>query len=81
MGYIEDEKKAGLLFQTTNNEEIGKYIDFILVANTKRTFKDKAIEFTKMKINPTDFLVWFIENYPESIETMKENPDYQYKFK
>ena len=81
MGYIEDEKKAGLLFQTTNNEEIGKYIDFILVANTKRTFKDKAIEFTKMKINPTDFLVWFIENYPESIKIIKENPDYQYKFK
>lgn len=32
-------------------------------------------------INPTFFLVWFIENYPESKRIMKENPDYQYKFR
>jgi len=27
------------------------------------------------------FLVWFIENYPESNKIMKENPDYQYNFR
>lgn len=32
-------------------------------------------------INPTLFLVWFIENFPESKRIMKENPDYQYNFK
>ena len=32
-------------------------------------------------IDVTAFLVWFIENYPDSIKTMKENPDLQYKFK
>ena len=32
-------------------------------------------------INPTDFLIWFVENYPESKKIMKENPDYQYIFR
>ena len=26
-------------------------------------------------------VVWFIENYPESVKIMKENPDYQYNFR
>lgn len=34
-----------------------------------------------VKIDVTAFLVWFIENYPQSDRIMKENPDYQYKFK
>jgi len=33
------------------------------------------------KINTTDFMVWFIENYPNSFEIMKRDPDYQYRFK
>jgi len=33
------------------------------------------------KINVTSFLTWFIDNYPESKKIMKENPDYQYKFR
>jgi uncharacterized protein len=32
-------------------------------------------------INPTLFLVWFVENYPDSALIMKENPDFQFKFK
>ena len=33
------------------------------------------------KINVKDFFVWLIENYPESVKIMKENPNYQYRFK
>lgn len=33
------------------------------------------------KIDVTAFFTWFIENYPESQKIMKENPDYQYRFK
>lgn len=32
-------------------------------------------------IDVTAFLVWFVENFPESERVMKENPDYQYLFK
>jgi len=48
-----------------------------LKSNT-RAGRDKML---KEKINVTAFLVWFIENYPESAKIMKENPKYQYRFK
>jgi len=33
------------------------------------------------KIDVTAFMVWLIENYPESVRVMKENPEYQYRFR
>ena len=33
------------------------------------------------KIDVTAFLVWFIENYPNSKTIMKQNPEYQLRFK
>ena len=38
-------------------------------------------EIEQSTINPTDFFVWFVENYPESKKIMQENPDYQYNFR
>lgn len=49
--------------------------DLFLVA------KNEAIKIISQGINLTDFMVWFIENYPISIQIMKENPDYQHSFK
>jgi len=33
------------------------------------------------KIDVTAFMVWFVENYPESAKIMKENPEYQWSFR
>jgi hypothetical protein len=33
------------------------------------------------KINVTEFLIWFVENWPESFKIMKENPQFQEMFK
>jgi len=33
------------------------------------------------KIDVTAFMVWLIENYPESAKIMKKDNDYQYKFR
>jgi hypothetical protein len=33
------------------------------------------------KIDVTAFLVWFIKNYPKSVKIMKENPEFQERFK
>jgi len=41
----------------------------------------KRKKMLKDKIDVTAFLVWFVENYPQSKEIMKENPYYQYNFK
>ena len=44
-------------------------------------FQKERKVITDNIINPTKFLVWFIENYPASKRIMQENPDYQYNFK
>ncbi|KGN79133.1 hypothetical protein HW49_07110 [Porphyromonadaceae bacterium COT-184 OH4590] len=47
----------------------------------KKEWLFKKEQFIADKIDVTAFLVWFIENYPESAKIMKENPDYQFKFR
>ncbi len=33
------------------------------------------------KIDVSAFMTWFIENHPESADIMKNNPDYQFRFR
>jgi predicted glycosyltransferase len=49
--------------------------------NLKNDWRKKRLKFLEDNINPTLFLVWFIENYPESFRQMKDKTDYQYTFK
>jgi uncharacterized protein len=44
-------------------------------------YKKRREQLINDKIDVTSFFVWFIENYPNSAKIMKENPEYQYKFK
>ena len=61
-----------------------------LVDRANEIFSDpsgklKITEFNRKlvsgKIDPTAFMVWFVENYPESFRVMKQNPDYQNTFR
>jgi len=54
-------------------------IDKWLSSETKPIENRKSLEANT--ICPTDLLVWFVENYPESMKTMQNNPDYQNNFK
>ena len=47
----------------------------------KEEFQRRRQTMLADKIDVTAFFVWFIENYPESTRIMKENPDYQLRFK
>ena len=38
-------------------------------------------EVESFTISPTDYLTWFVENYPESKQIIHNNPDYQLRFK
>jgi len=49
--------------------------------NIKAVFQKRKEKMLSEKIDVTSFLTWFIENYPESEQIMKENPDFQHKFK
>lgn len=43
-------------------------------------FQDRRKRMLGEKINVTAFLVWFLENYPRSLDQMKANPEHQTVF-
>ncbi len=78
------EEKYGLCYAYQPNEFdqlVIKLKELIQLKNLKQEWQNRRQKMLADKINVTDFLVWFIENYPKSKRIMKENPDYQYRFK
>ena len=47
----------------------------------KKITLERRQKMLSEKIDFAKFQVWFIENYPESARIMKENPDYQLRFR
>ncbi|OGU68477.1 MAG: hypothetical protein A2W30_00635 [Ignavibacteria bacterium RBG_16_36_9] len=68
--YFDDESQA---IEKIENLSRTNNIREISIRNTQ--------EYINRTINLTDFMVWFIENYPKSFDVMKNNPDYQFNFK
>ncbi len=85
-GYTNDETRAGLVFSYRIDEKsqiasINKAVELLLLKDLKEDIKKKKETFLSSKIDPVAFMIWFIENYPESKRIMLENPKYQYRFK
>ena len=81
MGYLKEEKEASLLYRVNNRKEIIEITKKLLINDSlKKESTNLRNNFIRNKIDVTSFVVWFIENYPESLGIMKENPDYQYNF-
>lgn len=79
--YCEDQEKYGLVYNFKNiNGVIDKVKSLLPSLDQKKDFT-KRNKMLADKIDVTAFLVWFVENYPESIRVMKENPEYQERFK
>jgi hypothetical protein len=85
-GYTdEEENKYGLVFNFTESIEdqelsIRKGVTLLKTPDIKHIWKKKRERMLSEKIDVTAFMVWFIENYPESAKIMKKDPDYQYRF-
>jgi len=78
----EQEQKYGLIFSHDNIDAVIKKSTEMLANNdVKKTFNQKRDQMLADKIDVTAFLVWFVERYPESLRTMRKNPEYQLKFK
>ena len=58
-----------------------KIEELLSMPDLKDTFQQRRQKMLSEKIDVTAFFTWFIENYPESRKIMKENPDYQWRFK
>jgi hypothetical protein len=78
----EQQEKYGLSSHLVNESEvIAKSLEIINNQQTHLQYQTKRQVMLKDKIDGTSFLVWFVENYPQSEEIMRKNPDYQYIFK
>ena len=83
--YLEEEEhKYGLTygFRPDQSEAMFQKIEELLsMPNLKQEWQIRRQKMLLEKIDYAQFLTWFIENYPESRKIMRENPDYQYRFK
>jgi predicted glycosyltransferase len=81
-GTINEQADHGLLFHYNSYEDVlEKAVQLLNRPNIKQEWTLKRNKMLEDKIDMTAFLVWLVENYPESISTIKSNPDYQNKFK
>ncbi len=82
-GYLIDQENTyGLGIRTDDIDfAFRKAEEYLSDKNIKITWQKKRDKLLSDKIDVSAFLSWFIENYPESHKIMKENPDYQNKFK
>jgi predicted glycosyltransferase len=78
------EHKYGLTFGFKTNESdkfFNKIDELLKTKNIKKEWQRRRQKMLAEKIDVTAFMAWLIENYPESVRIMKENPGYQYRFK
>lgn len=81
MGYLKDEEKAGLLFHLNDPKLIlSKALEIIKDPLSSEKFKSMNAKLLKNKIDVTLFMIWFIENYPESAKILNDNPNFQLIF-
>lgn len=80
--YCEIQEKHSLVFNFQKSEDAFMKIQKILA---EKKLLEKNIKGRDNLINEsidlTAFLIWFVENFPNSFRIMKDNPDYQCRFK
>ncbi|MDD4968621.1 MAG: DUF354 domain-containing protein [Paludibacter sp.] len=58
-----------------------KIEELLCIPELKKEFLKRREKLITDKIDVTAFYVWFIEHYPGSVMTLKENPKFQFQFK
>ncbi|MCD4741346.1 MAG: hypothetical protein K8R67_02525, partial [Desulfobacteraceae bacterium] len=85
ISYLEEEEHKYELtygFKPDDFDNMLKKIDALLkLPDLKKEWQKRRKKMLKDKIDVTAFIVWFVENYPESIKIIEKTPDYQLKFK
>lgn len=85
IGYLEELENKYRLGYGIGTNELEKLFSIVeeLVnkANLSEIYQERRFNMLSEKIDYAAFLVWFIENYPTSVEIMTKNQNYEYKFK
>jgi len=86
LGYIKEEDEK---YQLVSNFSGKDCTDEMVFAEAKRLLqnpnlrkegKEKGKTLVRDKIDVTAFMVWFIEQFPESVDLMKSHPEIQQQF-
>ncbi len=78
----EDQEKYQLVFNFRSGEGVlDKIKELEKVDNSVFEFQQRRDQFLSSKIDLTALLIWFVENYPKSKHVLKENSDFQNRFK
>jgi predicted glycosyltransferase len=81
-GTLEEQEKNGLLISFRNPEGVlEKALDLLSDKDLKTRSRLRCANMISQKIDVTAFMVWFIENFPDSFFVMKQNSDFQETFK
>jgi len=78
---IENKYKLGFGVKFGDEKLLFKRLSELIEANNRNIYSERRNKMLNEKIDVTAFYVWFIENYPNSVTTMNENPNYQNHFK
>jgi len=85
IAYLEEEEHRYHLtygFKPDETEKMFSKIEELLkMTNLKDEWQRRRQKMLADKIDVTAFMVWFIENFPDSQNTINDNPDYQYNYK
>lgn len=80
----EQEKKYGLTFgflPAQFEEMLIKINSLLGMSDLKVEWQKRRLTMLADKIDVTAFMVWFLENYPQSRKIMVEDPSFQYNFR
>ncbi len=81
-GTISEQEKYGLVYHFKNgNDAIAKVSELLEDTDLKNKAKLAQKKMLNNNIDVSSFLVWFIENYPNSVKIIHENPNYDFNFK
>lgn len=85
IGVLEElEHKYGLTYGIPSSDPhrlYAKVEELLAMTDLYDAFQQRRHEMLSEKIDVTAFYTWFIEKFPESQHVMRDNPDYQYRFK
>ena len=83
--YLEEEEHSYGLTYGFRPDEAGKMFEkieeLLAMSNLKEEWQIRRQKMLSEKIDYSQFLAWFVENYPESKKIMKDDPGYQWRFK
>ncbi len=80
--FVDLEKKHGLIFNINDRTKaIDKAVELVQRKDLAAAWQQKMNSFMSSSIDINNFMTWFIENYPVSLEEMNNDPAVQYRFK